>query len=365
MSEIKESTFLVQTSPYEMSNGDVDSKKYHYIDLAAEASQNDWANKVASAATVKDTPAWVFIDHFEFRMNDRAHNNQKLRLIESLEDANKSIVIKSSHLPSEFSFNSTASTNGNGKVDELSDTWANMMARFRRAYEAKPNGKVLKDAIKALRNQLHKNSLLTKEDKQKILDLAKFTRTECSVGPWLTETGKEIIQSLTTANDVDRNNIAGQLIDRTDLIYRKLWCSCTKNEKLTLLHLAQDRLLSHNDPEIKPLVQRGLIIFAPDIRLMNETFKAYVLAQCFIDVDESAVIQAAETQARRSSSLEPFKIPILVGFVAAVLFLLFTQKDLANSSWTLVTAATTGIPAVFKLLSMFQSDNTGQKSFNA
>jgi len=63
--------------------------------------------------------------------------------------------------------------------------------------------------------------------------------------------------------------------------------------------------------------------------------------------------------------LEPFKIPILVGFVAAVLFLLFTQKDLANSSWTLVTAATTGIPAVFKLLSLLQSDPTGHKSFNA
>ncbi|HSE20019.1 MAG TPA: hypothetical protein VLB68_00120 [Pyrinomonadaceae bacterium] len=129
--------------------------------------------------------------------------------------------------------------------------------------------------------------------------------------------------------------------------------------------MAQDRLLSHNDPDINTLMQRGLIICAPDIRLMNETFKAYVLAQCFIDVDESAAIQAAETHARRSSSLEPFKIPVLVGFVAAVLFLFFTQKDLANSSWTLVTAATTGIPAVFKLLSMFQSDNTGHKLFNA
>ncbi len=98
---------------------------------------------------------------------------------------------------------------------------------------------------------------------------------------------------------------------------------------------------------------------------MNETFKAYVFGQCFTDVDESAAIQDAETQAQRSSSLEPFKIPILVGFVAAVLFLLFTQKDLANSSWTMVTAATTDIPAVFKLLSLFQSDNTGHKIFNA
>lgn len=363
--EIKQNTFLVQTSPYVRSNGDFNSDKCHYIDLPAVASEDDWVHKVASAASGKDIAPWIFIDHFEFRINDRAHNNQKLRLMESLLAADKSLIVKSSHLPSDFSFDGHSRNGGHRQVGELSDTWAEMMTRFRRVYEAKPNCDVLEKAITELSDALDKNETLTSKEKQKILDLACFTRSECSIGPWLTDTGKEIISSLATVKEVDKNYIAGQLLDRTELVYRKLWCNCSKNEKLTLLHLAQDKLLSHNDPEIKPLMQRGLVICAPDVRLMNETFKAYVLAQCFIDVDESAAIQDAETQARRSSSLEPFKIPILVGFVAAVLFLLFTQKDLANSSWTLVTAATTGIPAVFKLLSLFQSDNTGHKIFNA
>ncbi|HEX7333404.1 MAG TPA: hypothetical protein VF290_18010, partial [Pyrinomonadaceae bacterium] len=125
------------------------------------------------------------------------------------------------------------------------------------------------------------------------------------------------------------------------------------------------RLLSHNDPDIKPLMQRGLIVCAPDIRLMNETFKAFVLAQCFHDVYESGEIQKAETQARRASALESFKIPIMVGFIAAVVFLFLTQKDLANSSWTLATAATSGIPIIFKVLSVFQSNNVSHKIFNA
>lgn len=55
---------------------------------------------------------------------------------------------------------------------------------------------------------------------------------------------------------------------------------------------------------------------------------------------------------------------IVTGFIAAVVFLFLTQKDLANSSWTLATAATTGIPIIFKVLSVFQSNNTGQKIFN-
>lgn len=365
MPEIKQNTFLVQTSPYVTSNGAFNPDKCRYIDLPAVAAEDDWVHKVASAASGKDTAQWIFIDHFEFRINDRAHNGQKLRFIERLLAADKSLIVKSSHLPSAFSFDAPSRNGGHRQVGELSDTWAEMMTRFRRVYEAKPNGDVLENAITDLSDALDKNEALTKQERQKILDLACFTRSECSIGPWLTDTGKEIISSLATVKEVDRNHIAGQLLDRTELVYRKLWCNCSKHEKLTLLHLAQDKLLSHNDPEIKPLMQRGLVICAPDVRLMNETFKAYVLAQCFIDVDESAAIQDAETQARRSSSLEPFKIPILVGFVAAVLFLLFTQKDLANSSWTLVTAATTGIPAVFKLLSLFQSDNAGHKIFNA
>ncbi|HSE20020.1 MAG TPA: hypothetical protein VLB68_00125, partial [Pyrinomonadaceae bacterium] len=190
MSDIKQNTFLVQTSPYVTSNGDFDAGKYQHIDLAAVASQDDWVRKVALRATVKDMPAWVFIEHFEFRINDHAHNNQKLRLIESLLAADKSIIVKSSHLPSAFSFDTTARNGSKGEVGELSDTWAELMTRFRRVYEAKPNGEVLDNAIKDLTEALKKNETLTKQERQKILDLANFTRNECTIGPCLTKTGK-------------------------------------------------------------------------------------------------------------------------------------------------------------------------------
>jgi hypothetical protein len=54
-----------------------------------------------------------------------------------------------------------------------------------------------------------------------------------------------------------------------------------------------------------------------------------------------------------------------VGFAAVLVFLVFTQKDLYNSSWTLVTVLTTGVPAIFKVISLFQTASSGGKLFNA
>jgi len=69
-----------------------------------------------------------------------------------------------------------------------------------------------------------------------------------------------------------------------ELYYLKLWNNCSNDEKLTLLHLAQDRLLSHRDRDIEPLMQRGLIVCTLDIRLMNKIFESFVLQQCFLDI---------------------------------------------------------------------------------
>lgn len=363
IANVQQNSFLVQSSPLVTVNGNSNTDCC-YIDLATEASQNDWVTNLATRSTARHAPRTIVIDHFEFRMTDHSYNGQKLQLIRLLLAADKVIVIKCSHLPAAFSFTGPKQQCDNDKAAELFDTWAEIMTRFRRVYESKPTDAVLNKAIEDLTAELNSNATLTQQHRDKLLELANCIRTECSVATWLNDIGKDIISSLATEHDVERNYVVGQLLDRTELLYRKLWNDCANSEKLTLLHLSQDRLLSHNDPDIKPLMQRGLIVCAPDIRLMNETFKAFVLSQCFHNVYESAEIQKAETQARSDSVLESFRIPILVGFIAAVVFLFLTQKDLANSSWTFVTAATTSLPIIFKVLGVFQSNHTGQKLFH-
>lgn len=364
--EIKENVFLVQTSPFATLNGATNghaNSQPCYIDLSTEASRDEWLRRLEAKAAGAETPSAVVVDHFEFRMNDRAHNDQKLRLIKTLLAAKKSVLIKSSHLPSTFSFTGAARDALKRHPNQSSDSWAEIMTRFRRVYEAQTNEKILQDAITRLSNSLEHPSI-SKQRKDRALRVAELIKNECAGAAWLANIGKEFIESLAT-EELESNYIFGQLMDRVELSYHKLWNNCSNDEKLTLLHLAEDRILSYRDPDIRHLMQRGLIVCAPDIRLINETFSAFVLSQCLLDIDESAEIQSAETKARKASSLTSFQIPVLIGFVAVVVFLLLTQKDLFSSPLTLVTAATTSIPTAFKVLSLFQGGNPGQKIFNA
>jgi hypothetical protein len=366
--DITQNVFLVQTSPFAAANGSLNGDSnlppYDYIDLVREGWQDEWLRKLEAKATAGQAPA-VVVDHFEFRMNDHAHNEQKLRLIKTLLAAKKLVVIKSSHLPSTFSFRGAARDALKRHANQSSESWAEVMTHFARAYETKAREEILREAITELSTTLNSaKPEIAQSRKDRALEVAELIRNECAGSTWLANIGKEVIESLAT-QDVESHYIFGQLMDRTELVYNKFWNNCSNDEKLTLLHLAQDGLLSYHDPEIEPLMQRGLIVCAPNIRLMNETFKAFVLEQCFLNVDESVKLQSAETQAKKSSYVESFQVPVIIGFVGVVLFLSFTQKDLFSSPLTLVTAATTGIPTVFKLLSLFQGDNSAQKVFNA
>jgi hypothetical protein len=140
------------------------------------------------------------------------------------------------------------------------------------------------------------------------------------------------------------------------LYYQRIWATCSEEERLTLMHLSEDRFLSCNDPQLSVLILKGLIVKAPELRLINQTFKHFLLTQC-----SQTGLVSIENQAKRNSTWHMLKIPLLIGFVAVISFLLLTQKEFYSSSLTMITGLMTGIPALFKILSILQSDGAGQK----
>ena len=79
--------------------------------------------------------------------------------------------------------------------------------------------------------------------------------------------------------------------------------------ELTLLHFAEDRLLSPNDPDIKSLLRKGLIERAPNIKLMNETFQRFVLSQSL----------SGGLSLSQKNLVPPFRsIPLLLGRCAGL-----------------------------------------------
>lgn len=137
-----------------------------------------------------------------------------------------------------------------------------------------------------------------------------------------------------------------------------MWESCSPGEKLTLAHLATDRLLTPNDPDIPRLVRRGLIVRDPVVRLINESFRLFVLTESPTD-NEVAV---TESEARKGSSWQYMKVALVVTVVVIMVFLFATQRDLYNSSLVALTSIAAGVPTVFSFFNLFQSKGGASRS---
>jgi len=84
---------------------------------------------------------------------------------------------------------------------------------------------------------------------------------------------------------------------------------------------------------------------------MNESFRQFVKS-----ANQLAVVSKIEEAAKRDSAWNTLKVPLLIVLIAITLFMFATQRDLYTSALAGLTALTSMIPAIFKVLSLFQKD---------
>jgi len=111
--------------------------------------------------------------------------------------------------------------------------------------------------------------------------------------------------------------------------------------------VAQDGLVSRFDPELRRLMQLGLIVREPSLGLRDPSFCRFVLA---VSADEGVNTYRADIQ----SSWDRLKAPLLLLLLGVIAFLFLTQKELYDSTLSLVSALTGGAFALLKLFGMFQ-----------
>ena len=165
---------------------------------------------------------------------------------------------------------------------------------------------------------------------------------ECGDNPVLIQFGRELDPF---AVGLHRRQLLEELGERAELYYRSLWASCGDDEKLVLGHLAEDGLANVHDRKwVRRLMARGLIRREPVCRLMNETFRRFVLSPAcrreVLDLEQHT----------GPSPWERFRRPFFVTVAAAVVFFLATQKQLLDSTLAIAGAATAALPAVGKVL---------------
>jgi hypothetical protein len=174
---------------------------------------------------------------------------------------------------------------------------------------------------------------------------------ECADNPVLIQFGRELDPF---AIGLDRRQLLEELGERAEAYYRSLWATCCDDEKLVVGHLAEDGLINEHDRRwVRRLMARGLIRREPVFRLMNETFRRFVLSPaCRREVQELE-------QCTGESPWDRFRRPFFATVAAGVVFFLATQKQLLDGTLAIAASVTAGLPAVAKVLDLMSGRRIG------
>lgn len=325
----------------------IGSNGVNRIDFKETAQQENWLNQVELLQP--DVP--VVLDNFDHGLDDSHQDQRKLSLLEALRQKNRRTIALST-VDQERLLLPNA---GNGSAETLpapvfSERWIDAVSRFLRvepgdAGDAESFGKELRDSEKRLLNRPG----LDQKAKDQIESAFTLIETECSKRAYLQNIGRAVASQSQLAK-ISAAGLCKQIMINAKPYYVSIWNACSGEEKLTLTRLAQHGLISPKDPDVDELVRKGLIVRDPAIRIMNESFRLFILSR-----GDDHAIAKCELDAKSSSNWEVLKVPLTIGLLSLGAFLLLTQRELYNSALPFLSGLAAGLPAFFKLVSLFQS----------
>ena len=343
--KVRRNLFVVVKAPFakkELRNG----SNLYLKDLPSIATSPDWANNFETPSGEETV---IALDRFDYGMDDPQINQQKLKLVENLLEKRRTLMIFSSAESSLYRF--ANGENGlNGEPDP-SGRWAGVInGDFVTEYaDDIDDGSSFKQTI-AQEEKRILGEAISARSMNEIEELFHTVTVECGSREPLQRAALQVLTQ-TDFITLSREQLIARIAKQAQPYYTHIWNSCSPGEKQTLCHLAQDRLLSHRDSDIEPLLRRGLIIKEQDFHLFNESFRKFVRSS-----DRLSFVIEQDKQAQEGSLWQSLKVPVLVGLLAIAAFLFFTQQDLFSRALALLTGLTTLLPAFFKVLSMFHVD---------
>lgn len=345
-----------------MANGNGwEPENAHPIDLSQVSAWHGWAHTVTSKLPAAGKT--IVLDHFEQDMDDPVANGEKLRAIEKFLSHSRRVVVVSTVDPLRFSISAASGnpeTESNGAGDEKSpksDPGAETKTPARKKTGASESEQA------AVRWSMAFSTFVTvytpdNAEDEFVKSNTSFLRIMRANRPWryLERIGRELKGSSThNGNGLDRaarEEQINEVVDQARAYHQALWATCSQDERCALIHLALDGLISSKNTDLRRLMKRGLVVLDPGLRLMDESFRRFVISAAHGE-DIDAWRQAD------GSNWELLKAPLLLILLSVSLFLFVTQKEIYDSSVSFVSALTAGLAALFKLLGMFQKKSPG------
>jgi Cache domain len=350
--KIDRNVFVVVNTPGKKAPAN--GSNIYLRDLPSMVTSPDWVDKFDYASCSDETV--IALDQFDYRMDDPQINLQKLKLVENLLEKKNTLMIFSAAESSQYQFATGENGHTNGDRDGAR-RWAGVMiGNFFTEYAEDIDDRYADetDDDASFRTKVNQARLLAQglpgRSLKEVDELFQTLFVECARREPLQRSGLQILAQKDFLK-LSREQLIRRIVNQARTYYTHIWNSCSIDEKLTLSHLAQDRLLSHRDPDLEPLLRRELIVRDEDLHLFNESFRQFVKS-----AEQVSFVAQHDEQQRQGSLWQGLKVPILVGLVAVTAFLFITQQDVYSSSLGVITGVTTLIPALFKVLSMIQGD---------
>ena len=141
--------------------------------------------------------------------------------------------------------------------------------------------------------------------------------------------------------------ILDEIDDRSATYYQRIWASCSDDEKVVLGHVALHGLTTAASRRVvRRLLARRLLTKDPDLRLMNRTFKNFVLSP---DIQREVVALEGSAEA---STWDRLRVPFALSVMTAGVFLFTTQREMFNQTVAAVTALAGLVPTVLRTVAI-------------
>jgi hypothetical protein len=290
----------------------------------------------------------VYVVGFDYRLQDRWVNHDKLIVLEKLVgDGDRIVVVESRQDPcralkegllcdpqNEREYKQWEALLQRFKI--LPRNWRQNSDELRKQLEATETGLEV-----SLKDVPWHNAVGRRRHGSEILD---YIRDECQVSSQLQEIGKSLLK-IPNVLTWTRERLLTEIGERAESHYQFLWSSLPRDEKLALGHLADEGLVNpKNRRALQRLILRALVDRDPSIEVMNESFRRFVASRsCQAEVFriERAAKESAWIRLRR---------PLLVVLLAAAAFVFVTQREAYDETLLWMTGVAAALPQFIKIV---------------
>ena len=309
------------------------------------------AMTILSSVDAKDL---IVVDEFHWGLWDSSIATQKLELLERLDSLSCRVVVHSEVNPLHFlTMGAVDFSRGVAPSRADMERWSAVLADFKRCRVIRNK----QTAYPSLLSKIQADVAPGTKSREPLIRIAQTRLAEeCWASSYLNDLALRIARHPDLADfggDDGEDLLVKQVLDQAEAYYRMLWSISGTDERMVLYRIATTGFASWRSRElVRRLVHRGLVYLDPEPKLMNESFRQFVLEA------ETPEVYEQWTADEGASPWARLRTPIIVAVIGVFLFLFATQPQLFNQSLAFATAIAAIVPTLVKLVSLLGASRT-------